>query len=73
LALEKADRFRNLIPQWCQHEPLLGCSLMIAGAALAASLSAYLVRRYSMLGVAFLKSSWQSMAHTSSTFYFAAG
>jgi Voltage gated chloride channel len=49
LALENADRFRNLIPQWWQHEPLLGCSLMIAGAALAASLSAYLVRRYSML------------------------
>jgi hypothetical protein len=76
LALEKADRFRNLIPQWCQHEPLLGCSLMIAGAALAASL-----KRLSRAAIQYaFGREWHSSSrvgnpwrHTSSTFYFAAG
>lgn len=48
LALEKADRFRSSIPLWWQDRPLLGLSLLIAGASAAAALSALLVRRYSV-------------------------
>jgi chloride channel protein, CIC family len=46
LALEKADRFRDAIPLHWQDEPVLGCGLLIAGAAAAAALSAFLVRQY---------------------------
>ena len=48
LALEKADRFRSSIPLWWQDRPLLGLSLLIAGASAAAALSALLVRRCSV-------------------------
>lgn len=47
LALEAADRFRTSLPVWWEDQPLLGCSLMIAGAAAAAAISAWLVRRFS--------------------------
>jgi chloride channel protein, CIC family len=45
MALEEADRFRNALPAWLP-EPLLGFSLLTAGASTAAALSAFLVRRY---------------------------
>ncbi|MGH6843024.1 MAG: ClC family H(+)/Cl(-) exchange transporter [Methylocella sp.] len=47
LALEEADRFRIAVPVWWHAQPLLGCSLLIAGAAAAAAFSAMLVRRFS--------------------------
>jgi chloride channel protein, CIC family len=47
LALAAADRFRISFPAWWHGEPLLGCSLMIAGVAAAAAISAWLVRRFS--------------------------
>jgi len=47
LALERADRFRVSLPVVWHGEPLLGCSLLIAGAAVAAAFSAWLVRRFS--------------------------
>lgn len=46
MALEEADRFRNALPAWLHEEPLLGFSLLTAGASTAAALSAFLVRRY---------------------------
>jgi CIC family chloride channel protein len=47
LVLEAADRFRISLPIVWQGEPFLGSSLLIAGAAAAAALSAWLVRRFS--------------------------
>ena len=47
LALAAADRFRISFPAVWHGEPLLGCGLLIAGAAAAAAFSAHLVRRYS--------------------------
>ena len=46
-ALETVDRFRISLPVMWHGEPLLGCSLLIAGAAVAAAFSAWLVRRFS--------------------------
>ncbi|MCI0465975.1 MAG: ClC family H(+)/Cl(-) exchange transporter [Beijerinckiaceae bacterium] len=48
VALETAGRFRVSLPVWWQDEPFLGASLLIAGAAAATALSAWLVRRFSM-------------------------
>src|SRR5208283_6940 len=45
-ALETVDRFRISLPVVWHGEPLLGCSLLIAGAAVAAAFSAWLVRRF---------------------------
>ncbi|MBY6240848.1 ClC family H(+)/Cl(-) exchange transporter [Methylosinus sp. Sm6] len=45
LALESADRFRSTIPIALHDRPALGCALMIFGAAAAAWLAAFLVRR----------------------------
>jgi len=46
-ALGTVDRFRISVPVVWHGEPLLGCSLLIAGAAVAAAFSAWLVRRFS--------------------------
>ena len=46
-ALGTVDRFRISLPVVWHGEPLLGCSLLIAGAAVAAAFSAWLVRRFS--------------------------
>jgi CIC family chloride channel protein len=46
-ALETVDRFRISLPVVWHGEPLLGCSLLIAGAAVAAAFSTWLVRRFS--------------------------
>jgi chloride channel protein, CIC family len=46
-ALEAADQFRISLPVWWQGEPILGASLLIVGAAAAAALAAWLVRRFS--------------------------
>ncbi|MDQ6701834.1 MAG: ClC family H(+)/Cl(-) exchange transporter [Pseudomonadota bacterium] len=47
LALEEADRLRTAVPVWWHAQPLLGCSLLVVGAATAAAFSAWLVRRFS--------------------------
>ena len=47
LALGIADRFRVSLPVRWHGEPLLGLSLLIIGAATAAAISAWLVRRFS--------------------------
>lgn len=47
LSLDAADRFRLSLPASWQGQPVLGCSLLIAGAAAAAAFSAWLVRRFS--------------------------
>ena len=47
LALEEADRLRIAVPVWWHAQPLLGCSLLVLGAATAAAFSATLVRRFS--------------------------
>ncbi len=48
MALEAADRFRSAIPVWWRGEASLGLGLLIIGAAAAAALSAFLVRRCSI-------------------------
>ena len=47
LALEAADRLRVSLPVVWHGEPLIGCSLLIMGAAAAAAFSTWLVRRFS--------------------------
>jgi CIC family chloride channel protein len=47
LLLGAADRFRISLPAVWHGEPVLGCGLLIMGAAAAAALSAWLVRRFS--------------------------
>jgi hypothetical protein len=37
LALEEADRLRTAVPVWWHAQPLLGCSLLVVGAATAAA------------------------------------
>jgi chloride channel protein, CIC family len=51
LALEEADRLRIAVPVWWHAQPLLGCSLLVVGAATAAAFSAWLVRRFSEYAV----------------------
>ena len=51
LALEEADRLRTAVPVWWHAQPLLGCSLLVVGAATAAAFSAWLVRRFSEYAV----------------------
>ncbi|MBU3889476.1 H(+)/Cl(-) exchange transporter ClcA [Methylosinus sporium] len=46
LALDAAGRLRSSIPDWFADRPLLGVAIMAAGAALAAGLAAFLVRRF---------------------------
>jgi CIC family chloride channel protein len=46
VALEAADRLRISLPVVWRGEPLVGCSLLIVGAAAAATFSAWLVRRF---------------------------
>ncbi|QBR72804.1 ClC family H(+)/Cl(-) exchange transporter [Beijerinckiaceae bacterium] len=47
LALVQADQLRLALPGWLADRPLLGCTLMIVGAATAAGFSAWLVHRFS--------------------------
>ena len=47
LALEEVDRLRTAMPVWWHAQPLLGCSLLVVGAATATAFSATLVRRFS--------------------------
>jgi chloride channel protein, CIC family len=51
LALEEADRLRTAVPVWWHAQPLLGCSLLVVGAATATAFSATLVRRFSEYAV----------------------
>ena len=46
-SLEEADRLRTGVPVWWHAQPLLGCSLLVVGAATAAAFSSTLVRRFS--------------------------
>lgn len=46
LSLDAAGRLRSSIPDWFADRPLLGVAIMAAGAALAAGLAAFLVRRF---------------------------
>jgi CIC family chloride channel protein len=46
MALDTADRYRLSMPARWHDQPYIGASLMIAGAAVAAAFSAWLVRRY---------------------------
>jgi CIC family chloride channel protein len=47
LALERADRLRDMVLAWAHGQALLGFLLMISAAATATALAAWLVRRYS--------------------------
>jgi CIC family chloride channel protein len=47
LALEQADRLRNGLISWAHGESLAGFLLVAAGCAAAATIAAWLVRRYS--------------------------
>lgn len=47
MALQEADRLRLSLPLWWHGGPLLGCALLIAGAAAAGAFSTWLVRRFS--------------------------
>ncbi|WP_400765684.1 ClC family H(+)/Cl(-) exchange transporter [Methylosinus sporium] len=46
LVLDAAGRMRTAIPDQFAERPVLGLAIMVAGAALAAGLAAYLVRRF---------------------------
>jgi chloride channel protein, CIC family len=46
LALVEADHIRISLPERWQDEPLLGCSLLVVGAAAAGAFGAWLVRRF---------------------------
>jgi chloride channel protein, CIC family len=47
LALLEADHLRISLPERWQDKPLLGCSLLVVGAAAAGAFGAWLVRRFS--------------------------
>ena len=47
LALAQADRWRGALIAYAHHQPLLGFVLVVAGAAAAVALAAWLVRRFS--------------------------
>lgn len=46
LALDQANRLRLALPEWLQERPGLGCAALVVGAAAAAGLGAWLVRRF---------------------------